>query len=195
MPKVSQEYRDSRREQILAAARRCFLRDGFHATSMQDLFAEAGLSSGAVYRYFESKDDMIVAIAEENMRDVVQMIGAISAQEPDRSIGSALGSVFELVIAKHAETGLGGLAVLVWAEALRNPALAERFSSLLVTLRDDLVAVVREDQKRGKLPTDVPADALGALLFSIVPGYILQLALLGPSSVAGLPDAARALWP
>ena len=43
MPKVSQQHRDARREQIMAAARRCFLRDGFHATSMQDLFAEAGL--------------------------------------------------------------------------------------------------------------------------------------------------------
>jgi AcrR family transcriptional regulator len=47
MPRVSQQYRDSRREQILAAARRCFLRDGFHETSMQDLFAESGLSAVA----------------------------------------------------------------------------------------------------------------------------------------------------
>ncbi|HEY0718123.1 MAG TPA: helix-turn-helix domain-containing protein, partial [Streptosporangiaceae bacterium] len=52
MPKVTQQYRDARRDQILSAARRCFLRDGFHVTSMQDLFAESGLSSGAVYRYF-----------------------------------------------------------------------------------------------------------------------------------------------
>ena len=65
MPKVTQQYRDARRDQILGAARRCFLRDGFHSTSMQDLFAEAGLSAGAVYRYFASKDEVIVAIAEE----------------------------------------------------------------------------------------------------------------------------------
>ncbi len=44
MPKVTQQHMDARREQILDAARRCFLRDGFHSTSMQDLFAEAGLS-------------------------------------------------------------------------------------------------------------------------------------------------------
>ena len=84
MPKVSQQYRDARRDQILSAARRCFLRDGFHATSMQDLFAEAGLSSGAVYRYFASKDDVIIAIAEENMRDVVEMIHGVATQQPGR---------------------------------------------------------------------------------------------------------------
>ena len=44
-PENTLEYRDARRDQILTAARRCFLRDGFHATSMQDLFAEAGLCS------------------------------------------------------------------------------------------------------------------------------------------------------
>ena len=84
MPKVSQQYRDARRDQILNAARRCFLRDGFHATSMQDLFAEAGLSSGAVYRYFASKDDVIIAIAEDNMRGVVEMIRDVAAQQPSQ---------------------------------------------------------------------------------------------------------------
>ena len=79
MPKVTQQHRDARREQILAAARRCFLSDGFHATSMQDLFAASGLSSGAVYSYFASKDDVIVAIAEENMRGVTEMITAGSS--------------------------------------------------------------------------------------------------------------------
>ncbi len=90
MPKVSQEYRDARREQILNAARRCFLRDGFHETSMQDLFAEAGLSSGAVYRYFPGKEDVILAIAEENMRDVVEMIH-LAAPGAARAVGRRRG--------------------------------------------------------------------------------------------------------
>src|ERR1700689_3735439 len=77
MPKVSQQHRDARREQILAAARRCFLRDGFHATSMQDLFAESGLSAGAVYSYFAGKDDVIVAIAEENLSGVAELFHTV----------------------------------------------------------------------------------------------------------------------
>jgi AcrR family transcriptional regulator len=71
MPRRSQEYRDARRQHILDAAKRCFVRNGFHETSMQDLFAEADLSAGAVYGYFASKDDVILAIAEENIHDVV----------------------------------------------------------------------------------------------------------------------------
>jgi AcrR family transcriptional regulator len=195
MPKVSQEYRDARREQILNAARRCFLRDGFHETSMQDLFAEAGLSSGAVYRYFPGKEDVILAIAEENMRDVVEMIHLAAPAQPGRSAGAAVADILEIVRVKEMDNGLAGLALLAWAEAQRNPSLAARFKELLRQMRDDLTEVVREQQGSGNLPADVPAETLATVLMSLVPGYILQLAVLGPAAVDGVPEAIRALWP
>ena len=103
MPKISDEQRAARREHILAAARRCFLRQGFHETSMQDLFAEAGLSSGSVYLYFTSKDDVILAIAEENMRDVVAVLHelAASGSGAGESFGATLAQVVRLVEKKH----------------------------------------------------------------------------------------------
>jgi hypothetical protein len=52
-------------KEILDAARACFARNGFHATSMQDVVVESGLSMGAVYRYCKTKDDLIQAIAKE----------------------------------------------------------------------------------------------------------------------------------
>ena len=61
MPRVSDEYLEQRRRQILDAAQRCFARKGFHETSMQDVFRESGLSAGAVYRYFKSKNELVVS--------------------------------------------------------------------------------------------------------------------------------------
>ncbi len=49
MPRVTLEHTAARRIQILEAARVCFIRDGFHATSMQDIQRESGLSAGAIY--------------------------------------------------------------------------------------------------------------------------------------------------
>jgi TetR/AcrR family transcriptional regulator, transcriptional repressor of aconitase len=193
MPKVSQQHRDARREQILAAARRCFLRDGFHATSMQDLFAEAGLSSGAVYSYFASKDDVILAIAEENISGVTDMIHAVAAREPARPVGDVLADILELLRARDSQDGLGKLTVIVWSEAIRNPSLAARFTDLVTQVRASLVEVIR--QSPDNLPGEVSADALASALLSLVPGYLLQLALLGPAAVDGVPDAVRALWP
>ena len=195
MPKVTQEYRDARRTQILDAARRCFVRNGFHETSMQDLFAEAGLSSGAVYRYFASKDDVILAIAEENMADVVAMIHSIATNPAQQGLGPAIADALEMIRAKHAEYHLGAMAVLVWSEALRNPSLAQRFDNSLAQMRVDLASAVREHQAEGTLPRDASPKALAALFMSIIPGYILQLSLFGSRSVAGVPDAVRLLLP
>jgi TetR/AcrR family transcriptional regulator, transcriptional repressor of aconitase len=162
MPKVTQQYRAAQRERILNAARHCFLRDGFHATSIHTVLAVAGVSAGTFYRYFASKDDIILAIAEENLRDVV-------APTLIPTSGAEIASLAESVRTRHEADGAAGIAVLVWAEAVHNPVLAERFARLLPT-------------------TSVDA------LVSIVPGYVLLLALLGPAAVDGVPDAIRALW-
>jgi AcrR family transcriptional regulator len=195
MPKVSQEYLDARRAEILTAARRCFVRDGFHETSMQDLLAEAGVSSGSVYRYFSGKQDMIIAIAEENLAEVVHEARRQAERRPAAGAGEAIADLFEVIRAKHAENGFAAIALLTWSESLRNPTLAERLKTALTEATADLAAIVREHQDFGHLPPDATTDSLAQLITSTVPGYILQLATLGADAVDGLPQAARALWP
>lgn len=67
MPRVTQEYRDQRRQQILTAARRCFIREGFHKTSMTDILSEGDLSAGSLYGHFKSKHEMIMRADEEKL--------------------------------------------------------------------------------------------------------------------------------
>lgn len=195
MPKVSQEYRDARRAEILAAARRCFVRDGFHGTSMQDLLAEVGLSSGAVYRYFPGKRDMILAIAEDNLAEVTGEVRRMAAAETAVSIGELLARIFQVIKARHEEDGFAAIALLVWAESLRDPTLAERIKEALIDVAAELAIIVRKRQESGALPADALADQLTQVIVATVPGYILQLATLGPAAVQGLPDAVRTLWP
>jgi AcrR family transcriptional regulator len=66
MPRVAESYLQARRRQIMDAAVTCFARSGFHAATMQDIVAETGLSAGAIYRYFKSKEDIVAAIAAEH---------------------------------------------------------------------------------------------------------------------------------
>lgn len=195
MPKVTQQHMDARRKQILDAARRCFLRDGFHSTSMQDLFAESGLSAGAVYRHFTSKDEMILAIAEENMRDVLDITVAVAVSRQGQSMGEVMAELLDVIRAKSAEEDVAGLAVLVWAEAMRNRSLADKLDHLMGGIRANLVTLVRENQERGGLPTSATAEGIAATMLSVLPGYILQVALLDPAVVVEVPDAVRALWP
>jgi AcrR family transcriptional regulator len=195
MPKVSQQYKDDQRAQILAAARRCFVRDGFHRTSMQDVFVESGRSAGAVYRYFPKKEDMIVAVAAQNLDDVAAVLrDALAGATGERRLGAVLAELLAAVTARHADGQLAAVALMVWSEALRNPALAERLRQAITTMSGDLAGVIAERQRAGEL-TGVPADALARAILSVLPGFLLQLALLGPDAVAGVPDAVRTLWP
>ena len=195
MPKVSQEYRDARRAEILAAARRCFVRNGFHETSMQDVFAESKLSAGAVYRYFPSKDEMILAIAEENLRDVIAVIHAEAAQPHSDGVGATVARALDVVRERTASDAVGPIALLVWAEAVRSPDLARRFEALLAPMRTDLAELVVTRQREAALPGAADPDGTAALLLAVVSGYILQLTLFGPDAVASVPAALRTVIP
>jgi TetR/AcrR family transcriptional regulator, transcriptional repressor of aconitase len=190
MPKVSAQYRDERRAHILAAARRCFVRDGFHQTSMQDLVREAGVSSGAVYRYFASKDAMIVAIAEENLDQIVAIVRESVAHGADP--GAALAAALEFASSRHSEDGFAAIALMVWSEALRNPELAERLRESF----DEAGAALAETVRAGS-PTgaELAPDVLAKTLLCVLPGYLLQVAILGADAVAALPGVVRQLFP
>jgi len=195
MPRVSQQYKDDQRAEILAAARRCFVRNGFHRTSMQDVFAEAGKSAGAVYRYFPKKEDMIVGVATQNLDDVTEVLHtALTSCDGERGVGQVMAELLEAVIERHHDRQLATMALMVWSEALRNPALAERLETATVSMSQDMAALVRKCQQAGTW-TGAPADVLAQVILSILPGFLLNLALLGPRGVAQFPDAVRTLWP
>ncbi len=63
MPKLTKQQQSQRQNAILAAAERCFLRTGFHKTTMQDICKEASVSAGAIYIYFRSKEALIAGLA------------------------------------------------------------------------------------------------------------------------------------
>src|SRR5271155_3499469 len=65
MPRISDERREERREQVLEAARACLQDHGLEAVSMEMIIARSGLSTGAVYGYFKGKDDIISAVVTE----------------------------------------------------------------------------------------------------------------------------------
>ncbi|MYW96308.1 TetR/AcrR family transcriptional regulator [Amycolatopsis rubida] len=196
MPRVSQQYKDDQRGEILAAARRCFLRDGFHRTSMQDVFTEAGKSAGAVYRYFPKKEDMIVAVAAQNLDDVTGVLRAALARGGggEHGVGEVMAELLEAVTGLHRDRELASMAVLVWSEAQRNPELAERLAAASAEMSAEVAGLVRGRQESG-IWAGAPAEALAQAILALLPGFLFNLALSGPDGVSGFPDAVRTLFP
>lgn len=197
MARVSQEHRDSRRRQILDGARRCFTGNGFHATSMQDVLREAGLSAGAVYRYFSSKDELVAAIAAETLESVRESYAIVAAAEPpptpDELFGSVLARLHESLGDTSDQRALPQLLMQVWGETLRNPEVARVLAEGYEGLREEWVRLVRSYQARGWVGRDVNAEHLACTLIATVQGYFVQQALFGGMQPAEFQEGLRAL--
>jgi len=193
MPRVSQAHLDARRRQILDAARRCFVRNGFHATSMQDVLAEANLSAGAVYRYFRGKDEIIAAIAGEAVAEVAGVLDVAFGADDPPPLDEVLGAAFLAIERIDAEQGFARLALQVWGEAVRSPALAEMIRGEVPRLRDTLARLVRVYQDRGLMAADAPAEQVAQVLVGLLPGLVFQHALLGDVDPAAFRAGLRTL--
>lgn len=190
MPKVSPEYRQARRAAILDAARRSFLARGFDGTSMHDVLAEAGMSSGALYRYFSSKHDMIMAIVEENIEAVVAVLEDPPPAASELTVAEVLARVMATITRKHRENGFGAIALLVWSEATRDQELRTRLSGLLDTYR---VRFAQLAAATGLAAGSRSADSVGVLCTSVIAGVILHLVVQGEDALAEIQSAADEL--
>lgn len=193
MPRVSDQHRAARRQQIVDAARRCFLREGFHRTSMQDVIAEAGLSVGAVYRYFPSKHDLINAIAEEAIGGAGAVLAELTRLDPPLPLIDALDRMLAYVETQIGDQGVLRIAIQVWGEAQRDPTLAGYVHDKYATFRGQFEVLVRHAQRSGQFPTDADPAATAAALFALVPGWFLQRILTGTPDRATYLTGVRAL--
>ncbi|OJX72530.1 TetR/AcrR family transcriptional regulator [Leifsonia sp. 71-9] len=121
MPKVTEEHRKARREQITRAALRRFARSGFAATSMADIIEESGLSAGAIYGHYKSKDELIRLAVAEIMDARFFDIATARDSDPIPSPGDV---VRLLVSGLTEQVGELQLLLQVWGQVPINPELA-----------------------------------------------------------------------
>jgi TetR/AcrR family transcriptional regulator, transcriptional repressor of aconitase len=176
MPKVSQAHLDSRRQELLDAATACFSRDGFHRTTMQDIVRQSGLSAGAFYTYFKSKEDMIEAIATGRQTRERELI--LAAGEAGDFI-----TIFRQLVQDFAQTLLDPderqgrrLALQLWTEALRNPRILRTVRAGVDAPRKMLGKIVQAACSRGELPKHLDPDAMARVMIALFQGFALQLA-------------------
>ncbi|CAL9387892.1 hypothetical protein SUDANB176_01197 [Streptomyces sp. enrichment culture] len=199
MARVSQEHLDARRRQILDGAAFCFARNGFHATSMQDVLKEVDLSAGAVYRYFSGKEELITAIVTEVL-DTVRGILEQAAREsppptPDVLIPRALTRMREQRPATldDGEWMFPRLMIQVWTETTRSPELAAVLGEGYRNVRAAWAGMAERYKDAGLMPADADADAMARAMIALVQGFAAQTALFGGISERTLGDGLRAL--
>lgn len=176
MPKISEARRDARRSEILDAALRCFARSGYHRTSMADIISESGLSAGAIYGYFASKQELVRAVAARLLEARRADIEGAARTRPLSPAEIAL------TVIDGVRTQIPMDVLLqVWAEASVDDEMRSLLQSTLGRLRstvgESLLAWARTRPDTIDDPVQWSAAAAPVLL-SMIPGFVLQSVLV-----------------
>ena len=175
MPRISPEKLEERRQQIRAAAARCFARKGIQATTMREIFAEAGLSAGAVYNYYRTKDDLI---ADGITASTAESAEAITAAAEVLSFDEVIGQ-FLADLKAAASDGRARATPMIHAEVAVRPDLLKMFQEGRSRIRDAL-----RDQLARTRPDLSPQET------ATLAGFVLAFyqGLVSEAALGSLPD-------
>lgn len=174
MPRVKPEYKRERRSQIIEAARTCFARDGFHRTTLQDVFAEAGLSAGAVYNYFRSKDELILAIAQDRHEEEAGVLAqGAETQDPMEALRNIADRFIDTYLS-DAATEKRLIAIQTWSEAMRSEDILRSVHEGFNVPRGQIAALLKRAQRTGQIDPGLSSDAVARSMIALFYGFILQ---------------------
>ena len=175
MPKVSQAHLDARRGQILDAAVTCFARQGFHRTTMQDIVAQSQLSPGAIYNYFDGKEEIITAIADERHERERALFAEAARQSSVAAALTHLRDAFFGHLDDPKERQRRRVGIQLWVEAQRSPKIHRLVRRGIDQPRTLLRALIAKGQRRKEIARDLDADATARLMIAVFHGFVLQL--------------------
>ena len=175
MPKLSEEAKEARREQILEAARRVFAAHGYEGATVVRLERETGLSRGAIFNYYPSKDDLFLTLADRD----ADRFGRLWADEGLEAVLHAFFAEDPAWLGAYLEVG----------RRLRtDPDFHARWEQRAPEVEERIKVRLEAARAAGELRDDVPLQTIGRFVGIVLDGLALRLAA-GFSA----PDAAEIL--
>lgn len=165
MPKVTEAHLEARRQQILDAAWACFARKGYHQTTMQDICRESGLSPGAIYRYFASKETILKVINDRSQ----EMARALAEETRSQTSGplDTLEIIGQTMLSPFDDPMFETITrvnIEIFPEFLRDEVLRKGMRKELAFWRRLLTQLLSEAKEGGQLKPQADPGSLAALL-------------------------------
>ena len=160
---------EEKRQEILAAAKRCFVRHGLRGASIAGICTEAGISPGHLYHYFESKDAILQAIVEAVLERNAEQFSRTAANS-DALAALMVASAQSKV---RNDDGTNGLILEMLAEAERSPVIARLVQEHSRGMQKLLADFLRRGQAQREIDPSLDIEAAAALLVGIIDSFVL----------------------
>ncbi len=178
VPRLTAEARETRRGHILRAALRCFARRGYHATTIDDIAAEAGVSKGAPYVYFESKEALFRALYEtwscglsDRMETVLAGLDDQARHSPRRVLAAVLTAVGTHVT-EHAD--LCRVLIEARTQAAYTEVVAEVVRASQAQAQARMSRLIGAGVARGEWPPDTDPEDHARLILAAIHGLMVE---------------------
>ena len=179
MPRLKPETLEVRRTAILDAAELCFARDGFHRTSVQSICAATGISAGAFYVHFASKEQLIAGICERNRRQFAERFEALAKADDILAALSKLAETYLIDDAPHKKQ----LFIEIGAEATRNAEVQSLFVSVDRFVEDNFTALIEGLTEAGRASPSVTPRMAAKLILVIGDGLFWRSAVTADTDI------------
>jgi AcrR family transcriptional regulator len=167
------ESRDRTRVLLVQAARRVFLRHGYHAATLDAVAEEAGFTKGAVYSAFDSKADLFLAVLDERVASRVREIAGAGAEAASHG-AQAEALARQFVAAIEHDPHWSAVVIEFWAHASRDPELRERFAARHTMLRKAFADAFEAMTQRTGRRLVFDADRLATIGLALGNGFALE---------------------
>ena len=193
MTKVTQAHIDARTNVIREAAEKVFADKGFAGATMQDIAREAGLSAGAIYRYFPSKEALIEALSADQAAQMAAVVESIRSKGDTAAVLHSLADTFF----RPLEDPDGFLDQCIefelTSEARRNPQIRAARNRSYASMVQAFTAVIRRGQAEGVINKSIDPDSTARLMIAAFEGLTMQLAAGEPVNVRKYTKVLKAM--
>lgn len=139
--RLMKEAPQTRQDQILQAAAKCFVEDGFHGAGMARIAKTAQMSPGHIYHYFESKEAIIAEIVRREEDGAREFLSSFDGLDGEAMISALVDCVSE-GIANSTDSFHSVLMLEILAEAMRNDGIAHIVCETDRQLREEFARVL-----------------------------------------------------
>jgi AcrR family transcriptional regulator len=178
-PKVSEEYKREKKNELLQAARRVFIRNGYTHTTMQDIMDEAGVSRGALYSYFDNIEHVFMEVLQfDDQQDILLF-------EPDdpaslwTHITNWIKQQQKNIEMIHQSLLLSKAEFFLSSNYVRNkenfPYITERYQRIA----EEIKSVIQKGVEQGEFQPRLPPESIALYLISFLDGLMLNTFQLG----------------
>jgi len=168
--KTSEQTIVDKKAEILEAAHACFVRKGFHNTTMQDICQQAGMSAGNIYRYFDSKEKIIEVFAQEELQWMKIAIADVPSSP--NLLQAILDTIF-WTATTLTEENKSELIAELFAEAGRNPRVNAIYTKFHKQLSQHVCHMLQELEDNNLLRCVHDKQLVAKILISLVDGIVL----------------------